>query len=96
VADLAPVIPLASYRAARQVPDVEPEPDYRETIDALHRDWLAALDAAGGDPWLAHLWATQQLLDDVSETKGPRQWCRFVSACCMRAIVRITRRRAKR
>jgi hypothetical protein len=92
---IAPIIPLAAYRAARQAPDVEPEPDYRETIDALRRDWDAALDASGGDPWLAHLWATQQLCDDVGETKGARAWLRFVSACCGRAILRATRARRK-
>lgn len=89
------VVDLAAYRRARQAPDEEPEPDYAETIAALRRDWATSLAAAGGDPWLAHLWALQQLADDVAETKQPRAWLRFVSACCLRAILKITRRRTR-
>ena len=94
---IAPVIPLAKYRAARQVPatPIEPGPeDYRATMAALRQDYYAA-SAATGDDVLAHLWAMADALEEVANADDPKTEARYLAAAIHATLTKALRRRGR-
>ena len=93
----APIIPLASYRLARQAPatPIEHDPsEYRATMAALREDYYAA-SAATGDDTLAHLWALESALDDVAGSDDPRTEARYLAAAIDATLTKALRKRGR-
>jgi hypothetical protein len=97
VADIAPVIPLAAYRAARATPaePLEHDPsEYRATMAALRQDYYAA-HAATGDDTLAHLWAMRDALEEVANADRPKTEARYLAAAIHATLTVALRRRGR-
>ena len=91
------IVDLASYRLARQVPDVPIEPgpdDYRATMAALRQDYYAA-HAATGDDTLAHLWALRDALEEVASADRPKVEARYLTAAIDATLTKALRRRGR-
>jgi hypothetical protein len=93
----APIIPLASYRLARQAPatPIEHDPsEYRATMAALRQDYYAA-SAATGDDVLAHLWAMRDALEEVANADYPKTEARYLAAAIHATLTKALRRRGR-
>ena len=91
------IVDLASYRAARQVPDVPLEHDpseYRATMAALREDYYAA-SAATGDDVLAHLWAMADALEEVANADDPKNEARYLAAAIHATLTKALRRKGR-